>query len=85
MEPYPTPHPTPPHPQRSNDEGAAAASSTPTAPPPEATPEVWDRVKALLRSLPAADSLSRSPNSLEKEAQVRVWAWVGGWVGRGVV
>lgn len=34
---------------------------------------MWDRIRALLRSLPAADSLSRSANSLEKEAQVLIW------------
>jgi hypothetical protein len=39
----------------------------------EMTPERWEKIKAMLRELPSADSLSRSANSLEKEATVSRW------------
>ena len=40
---------------------------TASAPAPETTPEHWDRMRAFLRSLPSADTLSRTANSLDKE------------------
>ena len=72
---------TPHYQTHSNDDGTAAASL------PEATPEVWDRIRALLRALPPSDSLSRSANSLEKEVEVGRWVrpdcergwWREGW------
>lgn len=73
--------PCAPHHLHSNDESTTGTNAV-GSPAPEATPEVWDRVRALLRSLPAADSMSRSANSLEKEAQVRVCCVVR--VGNGV-
>lgn len=88
---------TPTPPPLSNDEAmdvaspvAAAAAAAGSS--PETTPEVWDRVRAFLRAMPSADSISRTPASLapggagerggmEVHVRVRVYGWrLLGWV-----
>lgn len=91
---HPSTHqpPKPPHPlpqtKTSNDEGTTGTGTgtgggSSSQSSPEATPEVWDRMRALLRALPPGDSLSRSGNALEKEAQVGLWLCGRGCVGVG--
>ena len=46
------------------------SAATDGAAAPTIRPELWDRVKSFLSQLPSADSMSRSANSIDKEAQV---------------